>query len=88
MICLIYIFSKYAWVVPLKDEKDVTISDTFQKILNKSGPKPWVKIWVNKCSSFYKKLLKSWLQSNIEMYSMHNEEKSVRNLFKICPKIY
>ena len=27
-------FSKYAWVVPLKDKKDITIVNAFQKILD------------------------------------------------------
>ena len=33
-------FSKYAWVIPLKNKKGVSIVDTFQKILDKSGRKP------------------------------------------------
>ena len=35
-----YIFSKYAWVVPLKDKKGVTIVNTFQSILDNSKRKP------------------------------------------------
>ena len=38
--CVIDIFSKHAWVVLLKDKKGVSIVDTFQKILDKSGRKP------------------------------------------------
>ena len=34
LLCVIDIFSKYAWVVPLKDKKGVSIVDAFQKILN------------------------------------------------------
>ena len=30
-------FSKYAWVVPLKDKKPITITDAFQKIFDESG---------------------------------------------------
>ena len=37
---VINIFSKYAWVVCLKDKKGVDIVDAFQKILDKSGRKP------------------------------------------------
>ena len=40
LLCFIDIFSKYAWVVPLKDKKGITITDTFQKILDESGSKP------------------------------------------------
>ena len=32
LLCIIDIFSKYAWVVPLKDKKDITITIAFQKI--------------------------------------------------------
>ena len=51
-LCVIDIFSKYAWVAPLNDEKGVSIIDAFQKILDKSGHKP-NKIWVDKGSKFY-----------------------------------
>ena len=33
LLCVIDIFSKYAWVVPLKDKKGITITNRFQKIL-------------------------------------------------------
>ena len=36
LLCVIAIFSKYAWVVPLKDQKVVTIVNAFQMILNDS----------------------------------------------------
>ena len=32
LLCVIHIFSKYAWVVPLKDKKGITIVNAFQKI--------------------------------------------------------
>ena len=50
-MCVINIFSKYAWVVPLKDKKGVTIVSTFQKILDESKRKP-NKVWVNKAVNF------------------------------------
>ena len=40
LLCVIDIFSKYAWVVPLKDKKGVSIVDAFQKILDDSNRKP------------------------------------------------
>ena len=46
LLCVIDIFSKYAWVVPLKDKKDVSIVDAFQKLLDNSNRKP-NKIWVD-----------------------------------------
>ena len=33
LLCIIDIFSKYAWVIPLKDKKGVIIVDAFQNIL-------------------------------------------------------
>ena len=47
LLCVIDIFSKYTWVVPLKGKKGVSIVDTFLKILDKSESKP-KKIWVDK----------------------------------------
>ena len=77
LLCVIDIFSKYAWVIPLKDKKSVSIVDAFQKILDRSERKP-NKIWVDKGSEFYKNSFKKWLKdSDIEMYSIHNEGKSV-----------
>ena len=86
-------FSKYVWVVPSKDKQDVSIVNTFQKILNDSASseakskrrrqsqskvrKP-NRIWVDKGSEFYNNYFKKWLRdSNIKMYSIHNEGKSV-----------
>ena len=34
LLCVIDIFCKYAWVVPLKDKKGVSIATVFQRILN------------------------------------------------------
>ena len=40
LLCVIDIFSKYTWVVNLKNKKDITITDIFQKVLDKFGGKP------------------------------------------------
>ena len=52
LLFIIDIFSKYVWVIPLKDKKGVSIVNDFQKILDKSERKP-NKIWVDKGSEFY-----------------------------------
>ena len=52
LLSVIDIFSKYAWVIPLKDKKGITITNAFQKILDGSNRKP-KKIWVDKGSEFY-----------------------------------
>ena len=69
--------SKYAFVVLLKDKKGTTIVNAFQSILNNSKRKP-NKIWVDQGSQFYNTQFKKWSKDNdIEMYSTHNEGKSV-----------
>ena len=61
----------------MKDKKGITITNVFQKILHESNPKP-NKIWLNKGSEFCIKSMKAWLEKNdIEVYSTHNEGKSV-----------
>ena len=52
LLGVIHIFSKYAWVFPLKDKKSITIVNAFQKILDNLTRKP-NKIWVDKGSKFY-----------------------------------
>ena len=77
LLCAIDLFSKYAFVVPLKEKKATTIANAFQSILDHSERKP-NKIWVDQGSEFYNKSFKKCLKdSNIEMYSTHNEGKSV-----------
>ena len=77
LLCAIDLFSKYSFVFPLKDKRGITIANAFQSILDNSKRKPY-KIWVDQGSEFYnthfKKLLKD---NNMEMYSTHNEGKSV-----------
>ena len=76
-MCVIDRFNKYAWVVPFKDKKGITITNAFQKILKEPNKKA-KKIWVDKGSEIYNSSFKNWLKDNdIEMYSIHNEGKSV-----------
>ena len=77
LLCVIDLFSKYAWVIPLKDKKGATITNAFQKILDSPKRKP-NKIWVDQGSEFSNNHFKKWLKDNdISMYSTHNEGKSV-----------
>ena len=76
LLCAIDLFSKYAWVVPLKDKKGSSIVHAFQKIISEG--RKLNKVWVDKGSEFYNNLFKRVLKiHNIEMYSMYNEGKSV-----------
>ena len=77
LLCAIDLFSKYAFVVPLKDKKRISIVNAFNKIIKQSGRKP-NKIWVDQGSEFYNNVFKKWLSDNdINMYSTCNEGKSV-----------
>ena len=44
LLCAIDLFSKYAWVVPIKDKKGTSIVNAFKKIISKRKPN---KIWVD-----------------------------------------
>ena len=77
LLCVIDIYSKYPLVIHLKDKKGNTIDNAFQNFLDESNCK-LNKIWVDKGSEFYNRSMKSFLQNNdIEMYSRHNEGKSI-----------
>ena len=52
LLCIIDIFSKYAWVVNLKDKKGISIVNAFKQILKESNRRR-NKIWVDKESEFY-----------------------------------
>ena len=75
--CAIDLYSKYAFVVPLKDKKVISIVNAFDKIIKQSNRKP-NKIWVDQGSEFYNNVFKKWLSDNdIIMSSIYNEGKSV-----------
>ena len=77
LLCAIDIFSKYAWFIPLKDKKGISIVNAFKQTLKESNRKP-NKIWVDKGNEFYNSSFKKWLKDNdIKMYSTNNEGKSV-----------
>ena len=58
LLYVINIYNKYAWVIPLKDKKGVSIVNAFQKLLDTSERKP-NKIWVDKGSEFYNNSFKN-----------------------------
>ena len=77
LLCAIDLFSKYAFVVPLKDKKGISIVNALNKIIKQSNRKP-NKIWVDQGGEFYNHVFKKWLSDNdIIMYSTFNEGKSV-----------
>ena len=76
-MCAIDFFSKYAWVVPLKDKKGTSIVNVFQKQSQKEQNQikyGLIRVVNFTTIIFLKRLLK---MNNIEMYSPYNEGKSV-----------
>ena len=86
----------------MNNKKGVSIVNAFQKIINDSARK-LNKIWVAKGSEVHNSSVKKWLKDNdIEIYSIHNEGKSVvaegfirtlktkiyKNMASISKKVY
>ena len=69
------VFSKYGWIVPLKDTKGETVAEALKTIL-KEGRKPQY-LWTDKGKEYFNKHVKELLDKNkITLYSTENEEKS------------
>ena len=69
-LLVIDIFSKYGWIVPLKNKKGETVANAL-KLIFKEGRRPG-KLWTDKGREFYNKNVKDL----VELYSTENEEKS------------
>ena len=67
-MCVIDIFSKYLWLIPLK-KKSESINKAFKKNLQDSGRKRNI-IWVDKGCEFYNESMKSWLKDEIFLAKM------------------
>ena len=77
LLCAIDLYSKYVFVIPLKNKKGISIVNGFNKIIKQSNRKP-NKIWVDQGGEFYNNVFEKWLSDNdINMYSTYNEGKSV-----------
>ena len=64
LLCAIDLFSKYTFVIPLKDKKGISIVNAFNKIVKQSNRKP-NKTWVDQGGEFYKMFLKNGYQTII-----------------------
>ena len=69
LLWVIDIFSKYGWLVPLKDKTGKSVASALRVIFEERKPE---KMWVDKGKEFYNKDVKDL----IELYSTENEEKS------------
>ena len=77
LLCAIDLYSKYAFDIPLKDKKGISIVNGFNKVIKQSNRRNPNKIWADQGSEFYN-ASKKWLSDNdIIMYSTYNEGKSV-----------
>ena len=72
ILTVIDVFSKYGWMLPLKDKTGKSVADAFKEIFKKSKRKP-EKLWTDKGQEFYNKNVK---ELGVELYSTENEEKS------------
>jgi len=72
LLTVIDVFSKYGWMLPLKDKTGKSVADAFKQIFKKSKQKP-EKLWTDKSREFYNKHAK---ELGVELYSTENEEKS------------
>ena len=69
LLLVIDIFSKYGWVIPLRNKEGKTVADALKTIFEERKPE---KLWTDKGKEFYNKNVKYL----IELYNTENEEKS------------
>lgn len=74
LLAVIDVFSKYGWLIPLKNKTGVAVSEAFKTLFKERKP---IYIWSDKGSEFYNRQVKELLKdNNIKLYSTENEEKS------------
>ena len=71
LLLVIDTFSKYGWIVPLKNKKAQTIVKALKEIFKESGRRP-DKLWTDKGTEFFNKDVKDL----VYLYATENEEKS------------
>ena len=69
LLLVIDIFSKYGWIIPLKNKEGKTVAEALKTIFKKRKPE---KLWTDKGKEFDNKDVKDL----IEIYSTENEEKN------------
>ena len=69
LLLVIDTFSKYGYLIPLKNKKGETVANALKDIFKKRKPE---KLWTDKGKEFYNKDVKDL----VELYSTENEEKS------------
>ena len=69
LLAVIDVFSKYGWLIPLKDKTGKSVASALKTIFKERKPE---KMWVDKGKEFYNKNVKEL----VKLYSTENEEKS------------
>ena len=69
LLAVIDVFSKYGWLIPLKDKTGKSVASALKTIFMERQPE---KMWVDISKEFYNENVKSL----VELYSTENEEKS------------
>ena len=85
LLTIIDVFSKYAWVVPLKDKTGKSVTEAFAGVVGQrlgQSPRPQARhpnnLWVDEGTEFYNKTFKKFLEDNkINMYHTFNFGKAV-----------
>ena len=67
------LYTRFAWVIPLKRKTGSQVKEAFEKIFKESGRRP-TKLWCDKGREFYNKDVKPLFDL---VYSTENEGKSV-----------
>jgi hypothetical protein len=76
ILTIIDVASKYAWAIPLKNKKALTVLKAFKDVVNESHRKPDC-IWCDSGSEFWNKDFSKYLGENgIEIYSTYGESHS------------
>jgi len=73
LLTVIDVFSKFGWMLPLKDKTGVSVADALKEIFKQRKPE---KLWTDKGKEFYNKHVNALAHTlGVELYSIENEEK-------------
>ena len=75
LLTVIDVYSKYAWIIPLKTKSSSSIIEAFTELFKDRKPK---KLWTDSGKEFLNKEFKQFLnKNNVEIYQTFNEGKAV-----------
>ena len=77
LLTIIDVFSKYGWIIPLKNKSGPETVRAFTELWDEKGQKPPKLLWTDKGKEFDNKLFLALLaEKNVHLYWTQNEEKS------------